>query len=179
VANTGASPATTAANVTSSPVAATTAPATTAPPVTEQQAATHLAALLARSASHRSAIDNAYNDAMNCGGGYAQDARAFRDAAASRRTLIGQLDVLPGRGALPAGMLPDLRGAWQASVTADDDYARWADDEASGGCTTNDPWYSAAGAPNQRATAGKTAFTAAWNPIARQYGLPAYTQAQL
>jgi hypothetical protein len=179
VARTGTSPVTQASGVTSAPASsATTAPATT-PPVTQQQAAGALAGLLASSASQRSAIDSAYGDAANCGGGYPQDARAFRDAAASRRSLIGQLAALPGRQTLPAGMLSDLRGAWQASATADDDYARWADDEASGGCTTSDSWYSATGAPNQQATAGKMAFTAAWNPIAQRYGLPTYTQSEL
>jgi hypothetical protein len=159
---------------------ATTPPPTTAPPpVTEQQGATHLSGLLAQSVSIRNSIVSASQDAGNCGGAFAQDAQTFRQAAAARRSLIGQLDRLPGAQALPAQMLSDLRSAWQASATADDDYARWADDEAAGGCTTNDTWLAATDAPNQQATAGKMAFIVLWNPIANRYGLPTYTQDQL
>jgi hypothetical protein len=167
-------------------VAATTAPATTPPPpattppaVTEQQAATGLSGLLTQSVANRSAIDNASNDAATCGGSYSQDAQVFRQAAASRRALITRLDNLPGAQTLPVPMLSDLRSAWQVSATADDDYARWADDEAAQGCTKNDPWYAATNTPNQQATADKTAFTASWNPIASRYGLATYTQDQL
>jgi hypothetical protein len=149
------------------------------PAVTEQQAATRLSGLLARSVSIRNSIASASNDAGNCGGAYAQDAQTFRQAAAARRALIGQLDSLPGAQTLPAAMLSDLRGAWQASATADEDYARWASDEATLGCTTNDSWYAATAAPNQQATNGKMAFIVLWNPIAGRYGLPGYTQGQL
>ncbi len=158
----------------------TSAPPTTAPPaVTEQQAATSLSGLLQRSVSVRNSIASASRDAGTCGGAFAQDARTFRQAAAARRTLAGQLDSLPGAQTLPVQMLADLRSAWQASATADDDYARWADDEAAHGCTTNDPWYAATNTPNQQATTDKMTFIVLWNPIANRYGLPAYTQGQL
>lgn len=174
-------------------VPATTAPATTAPTttapapppapatpaVTVQQAATHLSGLLSQSVSSRNAIISASQDASGCGGAYAQDAQTFRQAAAERRGLIRQLDSLPGAPTLPAQMLSDLRSAWQASATADDDYARWSDDEAARGCTTNDPWYAATNTPNQQATAGKMAFIVLWNPVAGRYGLPTYNQGQL
>jgi len=160
-------------------VPATTGPATTPPAVTEQQAATGLSGLLTESVANRSAIVNASNDAGTCGGSYSQDAQVLRQAAASRRSLITRLDSLPGAQMLPVQMLSDLRSAWQVSATADDDYARWADDEAARGCTTNDQWYAATSTPNQQATADKMAFIALWNPIAGHYGLPAYTQSQL
>jgi hypothetical protein len=170
-------PATTAATTTPPP---TTPPPTTAPPpVTEQQAATHLSGLLAQSVSIRNSIVNASQDAGRCGGAYTQDAQTFRQAATARRNLIGQLDSLPGAQTLPVQMLSDLRSAWQASATADDDYARWADDEAAQGCTTNDTWLAATNTPNQQATADKMAFIVLWNPIASRYGLPTYTQDQL
>jgi hypothetical protein len=155
------------------------APAPTPPPVTGQQAAARLAGLLAQSVSSRSAIVSASLDAGNCGGAYARDAQTFRQAAAERRNLIQQLDDLPGAQTLPGQMLSDLRSAWQASATADDDYAGWADDEAARGCTTNDSWYAATSTPNQQATAGKMAFIATWNPLASRYGLPTYDQGQL
>jgi hypothetical protein len=183
------SPVTPASSTTSAPAPTTTASPTTTPPpppptttppaVTEQQAATGLSGLLTESVANRSAIVNASTDAGTCGGSYSQDAQVLRQAAASRRSLITRLDSLPGAQTLPAQMLSDLRSAWQVSATADDDYARWADDEAARGCTTNDQWYAATSTPNQQATADKMAFIVLWNPIASRYGLPAYTQSQL
>jgi hypothetical protein len=179
------SPAFAPASTTPAAVAATTAapattpPTTAAPAVTEQQAATGLSAMLAHSVSIRNSIASASQDAGNCGGAYAQDAATFRQAAAARRDLIRQLDSLPGAQALPAQMLSDLRSAWQASATADDDYAHWADDEAAAGCTTSDSWYAATSTPNQQATNGKMAFIVLWNPIASRYSLPTYDQGQL
>jgi hypothetical protein len=180
-ASTTPAPAPTATTPMPSPTTTTTTPVPppTPSPVTEQQAATHLSGLLAQSVSSRSAIVRASQDAGNCGGAYAQDAQTFRQAAAQRRDLIRQLDNLPGAQTLPVQMLSDLRSAWQASATADDDYARWAEDEAAQGCTTNDSWYVATGTPNRQATAGKMAFSVLWNPIASRYALPTYDQGQL
>lgn len=183
------SPVTPVSSTTPAPAQATTSPATaqptTAPPttaapaVTERQAATRLSGLLQQSVSVRNSIVSASQDAGNCGGAYTQDAQTFRQAAAARRTLTRQLDSLPGAQTLPVQMLADLRSAWQASAAADDDYARWADDEAAHGCTTSDPWYAATNTPNQQATTDKMSFIVLWNPIANRYGLPAYTQGQL
>jgi hypothetical protein len=79
-------------------------------------------------------------------------------------------------------MLSDLTGAWQASQQVDQDYAQWADDENTQGCTSQDytdPSYQAAGSPNQEATSDKTAFVALWNPIAQKYGLSTYSQGEI
>ena len=79
-------------------------------------------------------------------------------------------------------MEQDLRAAWQASASADSDYAQWAQNQLVNGCTASnraDPGYRAANAPNQRATANKTAFVRQWNPLARAYGLPTYSQGKL
>ena len=60
-------------------------------------------------------------------------------------------------------------------ASADSDYARWAQDQLADGCTSggqSDPGYTAASAPNQQATASKTAFVRLWNPLAKTYGLP-------
>jgi hypothetical protein len=79
-------------------------------------------------------------------------------------------------------MLQALTGAWQASATADRDFAQWAQDEFSRGCAQNDwadPNYQAAAAPDAKATTGKKAFVKLWNPIAGQYRLTTYLWNQL
>ena len=40
---------------------------------------------------------------------------------------------MPGRVTLPASLVQDLTGAWQASIQVDNDLRKWAQDEA-GGC---------------------------------------------
>ena len=89
---------------------------------------------------------------------------------------------MPGRAALPPALVSDLTKAWQASITADQAYAKWANDEFTQGCVPNDttdPGYEATNAPNLEATRYKTAFVSEWNPIAAQYGLTQYQQGQL
>ena len=114
-------------------------------------------------------------------GGVAQDAQTFRSAAASHRQLLSQLAGLPGRSALSSAMLSDLASAWQASASADEDFARWAQDEA-GNCTpgaTSDPNFAAAKGPDNQATHYKMLFVASWNPLASGYGLATYQQNQI
>ena len=148
----------------------------------EEQAASALSRLLTQSVSDRSAINQAYNDVSACGSLLSQDQQTFQQAASSRQSLISQLSSLPDAQSLPAAMLSDLTGAWQASQQVDQDYAQWANDENSQGCTSQDytdPSYEAADSPNQQATADKTAFVGLWNPIASKYGLPTYSQGEI
>jgi hypothetical protein len=150
--------------------------------VTEQQAATNVATMLSQSGSDRATIDTAYNDVYACGPNLTADAKAFTDAANSRRSMLSSLATMPGRATLPPALVTDLTKAWQASIAADQDYARWATDESGQGCVTgdtSDPAYQAAVTPNNQATASKTAFAGQWNPIAAQYGLQQYTASQL
>jgi hypothetical protein len=157
---------------------ATTAPASPAQAPAEKQAATALARLLSQSSSDRSAINQAWTNAGNCTA-LSQDQQTFQQAAANRQSLLSQLNGISGLSSLPAAMVSDLTGAWQASEQVDQDYAQWAGDESASGCTTNDPSYVAANGPNATATADKTAFTNLWNPLAQQYGLPAYDQSHI
>jgi zinc-ribbon domain len=155
---------------------------TAPPPLTEGQAAQNLSVLLARSADDRTSIVNAVNDVSQCGPDLGQDSQVFQSAAASRQGLLSQLASLLGRSALSAPMIQDLTGAWQASAEADQDFAQWAQDEASQGCTADDRSdqnYQAADAPDNEATADKEAFVGLWNPIATSYGLPTYQWEQL
>ncbi len=158
-----------------------TTPSPSLPPA-EQQAASSLAALLGQSNSDRSSTDNAVSDVGRCGPGLSQDQQALENSAASRQQLLSQLASLSGRSALPPQMLEDLTNAWQESVTADQDLARWAQDESAQGCSQNDqadPNYAAATDPDNRAKADKMAFVSQWNPIAAQYGLTTYQWDQI
>lgn len=151
--------------------------ATTTGMQAEQVAAQDLSQLLVQSASDRSAIVAAVNDVSSCGPNLGSDAQTFQQAAASRQDLLSQLNAMPDSNALPAGMLQDLIGAWQSSYLADQDFAGWANDENSNGCTANDTsdsYYQAAAEPDDQATTDKQAFVNLWNPIASQYGLPNY-----
>jgi hypothetical protein len=146
----------------------------------EQQGADNLSALLSQSVSDRGTINDAYNDVQSCGPALAQDQATFQQAVTSRQGLLSRLGSMPDAAALPAGMISSLTQAWQASITADQDFAAWAQDE-SASCTPNgsDANLSAASGPDNQATQDKTAFVASWNPVAQQYGLPTYSQGQL
>jgi len=174
--NTGsASP--TAPATTASPATSTAAPA-----VTERQAAANVATMLSQSVSDRAAIISAASDVGGCGPNLSSDAKVFDDAASSRKALLTSLTTMPGRTALPAALLSDLTQAWQASIAADQAYARWANDENTQGCIANDtgdPGYQATITPDTNATTYKTAFVGQWDPVAAKYGLTQYKQNQL
>jgi hypothetical protein len=165
-----------------SPTAKPTAKPASAAPVTERQAATSVAAMLSQSVSDRAAISGAATDVASCGPDLSADPKVFGDAVSSRKSLLARLTAMPGRAALPPALLSDLTQAWQASIAADQAYARWASDEVAQGCVandTNDPGYQATIAPNASATKDKTAFAGQWNPVAARYGLTQYQQNKL
>ena len=147
-----------------------------------RQAAQALAALLAQGGTDRAAVTQAVSTVADCSPGLSQAETVFSNAASSHQALLGQLAALPGRSALPASMLADLTLAWQASGQADQDFARWTQDEISQGCSTDyqsDAGYQAAAAPDDRATQYKKAFAALWTAIADEYGLPRYQYDQI
>jgi hypothetical protein len=151
-------------------------------PDARRQAAVGLSGLLAQSVTDRAAVIDAAADVRGCGPSLRQDARTFAGAASSRQRLLSRLGSLPGRSLLPAAMVPDLTGAWQASAQVDSDLARWADDTIARGCHRNsrpDAGLRASYVPESHATAGKHAFASLWNPLARQYGLTTYQPSQL
>jgi hypothetical protein len=166
----------------SQPAAKQSSHGSTASSPRQQQAAVGLAALLAQSVTDRSSISNAVYDVNHCGPSLRRDPRIFRSAASSRQHLLRHLANLSGRSALPGQMLQALSGAWQASVTVDQDLARWAQDEASQGCAPKnyaDPNLQAANGPDNQASADKTAFISMWNSIATKYRLTTYQTGQL
>jgi hypothetical protein len=147
-----------------------------------RQAAVRLSGLLAQSVTDRAAVTRAAEDVRGCGPSLHQDARTFARAASSRQQLLSRLASLPGRSVLPAAMLQDLTGAWQASAQVDTDLARWAQGKIDRGCHRNSPpdaRLRASYVPEARAAAGKRAFASLWNPLARQYGLTTYQRNQL
>ena len=151
-------------------------------PPTQQQAAQNLSALLSEGVADRSSIVSAVSDVNQCGPNLSEDSQTFQTAVTSRQNLLSQLADLPGRSALPGQMLQALAGAWQASGQADQDFAQWAQDEVSQGCTQNDHSdsdYQAATGPDDQATTDKKGFASLWNPIATEYGLATYQWDQL
>jgi hypothetical protein len=147
-----------------------------------RQAAQALAALLAQSGTDRTAVTQAVSAVADCSPGLSQDATIFSNAASSHQALLGKLAALPDRSALPASMLQDLTTAWQASGEADQDFAKWTQDEISQGCSTNyqsDASYRATTVPDDQATKYKKAFAALWTAIANEYGLPLYQYNQI
>ena len=175
-----------AASVPGTPVPAQSASPASSPSataqVTEQQAAQQLGDMLSQSVSDRTAITQAVGDVRACRPSLSQDPQVFQSAASSRRTLLAELGRMAGASTLPAPMLQNLSGAWQASMDADNDFAQWADDEITHPCVQNDtgdPGSVAAKGPDAQATTDKKAFVSMWDPIAMQYGLSTYTWEQL
>jgi hypothetical protein len=146
-----------------------------------QNAAAQLSALLGQSVTDRGDVINAVVDVRACGPALQQDAQIFATAASSRERLLTRLRNLPGRSALPAAMMRDLEGAWQASAQADTDLAQWANTKIARGCHTKgtDTSLTASYSPDGQATADKKAFAHLWDPIANRYGLTAYKWNQL
>jgi hypothetical protein len=174
----GQRPVTTAPTLSSPAPSAVSSPAL--PP--RRQAAQALAALLGQSGADRAAVTQAVNAVADCSPGLSQDETIFSNAASSHQALLGKLAALPDRSALPAPMLQDLTTAWRASGEADEDFAKWAQDEISQGCSTNyqsDANYQAITVPDDQATKYKKAFATLWTAIANEYGLPLYQYNQI
>lgn len=154
----------------------------------EKQAASQLAGLLAASGNDRSDVNAAAGNVDACKD-LAPSAREFTKAASNRRKLLSELAQLPSRSALPPAMVSDIKGAWQASATVDEDLAKWASKAATSGCrkgnsknpnaNSTDPSLNASFNFDSIASNDKTAFVGLWNPLARKDSLPTYTVDQL
>jgi hypothetical protein len=139
--------------------------------------------LLAQSGTDRTAVTQAVSAVEDCSANLSQDETIFNDAASSRQALLGKLAALPDRSALPTSMLPDLTTAWQASGQADQDFAKWTQDEISQGCSStnyqSETNFAAATVPDNQATKYKKAFATLWTEVASEYGLPDYQYNQI
>lgn len=101
--------------------------------------------------------------------------QALTDAAGKRRELQTKLAALK-TDKLPSGpqLVEQLNAAWQASATADDEYAAWAAD-AQGACDPkkiDNQHYKNAVQASGTATNAKKQASGLWNAIAGQTGLP-------
>ncbi|MEU6469607.1 hypothetical protein ABZ927_13780 [Streptomyces massasporeus] len=146
--------------------------------------AVELDKLLADSGNSRSTVINAVADVKGCDNlpGAAKD---LRDAAKQRNQLVTRLsgievDQLPDHAALTTA----LTKAWQASASADNHYAAWADQTAGKkGCKKGQ-----ARATNQTQAGNRASGVAStekakaaglWNGIAKKYGLTERRPTQL
>ncbi|MDT9690519.1 hypothetical protein Q5762_19670 [Streptomyces sp. P9(2023)] len=110
----------------------------------------------------------------------------LRGAAGQRRALVTRLqglsvDKIPDNAALSAA----LTKAWQASASADDHYAAWADQVkgnkklCKGGKARGTTQTVEAGKKSSDATIAKREAAGLWNPTAQKFGLPKREPVQL
>jgi hypothetical protein len=167
------------------PVAATGEPGESKAPADPAKAqAVALDKLLADSGNSRNSVIKAVGNIKTCTN-LGQAATDLRDAAAQRNELVTRLgelsvDKLPGHEALTAS----LTKAWQASASADDHYAAWADQTAGKkGCRKGQArptgQTQAGNAASGTASAEKTKAAKLWNTIATKYGLTQRQAVQL
>ncbi|WP_309096399.1 hypothetical protein [Streptomyces sp.] len=146
--------------------------------------AVELDKLLADSGDSRSAVINAVADVKGCDN-LAQAAKDLRDAARQRTQLVTRLggievDRLPGHTELTTA----LTKAWQASASADNHYAAWADQTAGKkGCKKGQARVTGQTQAGNRASgvasAEKAKAATLWNSIAKTYGLTERQPTQL
>jgi hypothetical protein len=156
----------------------TTSPGTPAEDLGADQAR-DIDTLLNESAAGRAALAVALADINACIIS-ANTLENIHTAIDSRSSLINRLDGTAVNN-LPdgAGLKADLREALVASYDADVAYLNWVQ-AAGGGCpSTGHSTFTPVNLANSRATAAKAAFVAAWNPVARQYGLPSRTAGEI
>ncbi|MEU1934484.1 hypothetical protein ACH49O_12360 [Streptomyces coeruleorubidus] len=146
--------------------------------------AVELDKLLADSGDSRSTVINAVADVKGCDN-LAQAAKDLRDAAGQRNQLVTRLsgvtvDKLPDHAALTTA----LTKAWQASASADNHYAAWADQTAGKkGCKKGQARVTGQTQAGNRASgvasAEKAKAAKLWNAIAKTYGLTERQPTQL
>ncbi|MFF7789793.1 hypothetical protein [Streptomyces sp. NPDC007991] len=146
--------------------------------------AVELDKLLADSGDSRSTVINAVADVKGCDN-LAQAAKDLRDAARQRNQLVTRLsgiavDKLPDHAALTTA----LTKAWQASASADNHYAAWADQTAGKkGCKKGQARVTGQTQAGNRASGvastEKAKAARLWNGIAKKYGLTERQPTQL
>ncbi|WOX23755.1 hypothetical protein [Streptomyces solicathayae] len=140
--------------------------------------------LLADSNNSRDAVIRSVGNIRQCKS-LDEAASDLRGAAEQRRGLVTRLqtltvDQLPKNGELTAA----LTKAWQASASADDHYAAWADQmkgkkACKGGHARRTAQTAAADAKSGEATTAKREAAGLWNPTADKYGLTKRQPTQL
>ncbi|MGW6417649.1 hypothetical protein [Streptomyces sp. NPDC055055] len=146
--------------------------------------AQELSKLLATSSSSRDTVISSVESIKQCKN-LDKAATDLRGAAEQRRGLVTRLqslsvDKIPDNAALTAA----LTKAWQASASADDHYAAWADQmkakkACKGGKARSTSQLAEANAKSGEATNAKKKAAGLWNPTADKYGLEKRTYTQL
>ncbi|MFD0315694.1 hypothetical protein [Streptomyces flavalbus] len=150
-----------------------------------RQQAEELDKLLADSGDSRAAVIKAVGEVKSCTN-LAGAAKSLRDAAAQRTGLVTSLsglsvDKLPHHGELTTA----LTKAWQASASADNHYAAWADQVAANkklcrkGQASGTGQTAAGNRQSGIASEQKTKAAGLWNSIAKSYGLTERQPTQL
>ncbi|MFF3375780.1 hypothetical protein ACFYXF_22870 [Streptomyces sp. NPDC002680] len=146
--------------------------------------AVELDKLLATSNNSRDAVIKAVADVKSCDN-LGQAATDLRDAAQQRGELVTRLSSLPV-DKLPnhAALTESLTKAWQASQSADNHYAAWADQVArKNGCKKGQARTTSQTQNGNKqsgiATTQKAQAAELWNAIAKSYGLTERQSTQL
>ncbi|MFF0015825.1 hypothetical protein [Streptomyces sp. NPDC005374] len=149
-----------------------------------QAQAAELDKLLADSGNSRSSVISAVANVKSCNN-LPQAAKDLRDAATQRTGLVTRLkalsvDQLPSHAELTAS----LTKAWQASASADEHYAAWADQSAGKkGCKKGQARTTGQTAAGNRdsgtASTEKARAARLWNAIAKKYSLTERSATQL
>lgn len=104
------------------------------------------------------------------------------DIARERTTEVAEAKHLR-TGALPDGpaLKSQLLTALKISLSIDNDYLAWAEQQHSSGCTvgTNSSYYQQATLADTRATFDKNTFVNTWNPIATRFGLEQFSASDI
>lgn len=141
-----------------------------------------LSTLLGGANSSRQAVIGAVSSIQKCD--KVPDAQtALTQAATQRQQLLTSLAALKVDKLTNGQQLADqLTQAWQASASADQAYAAWAGDAATG-CdpakTGENPHRQAGDQASGTASGAKKQASALWNTIAVQAGLPTLSESQL
>jgi hypothetical protein len=171
----------------STPVAATSAPAASgtatadamSPEAKEQAKA--LSGLLETANDSRQAVIGAVASVQKCDK-LPESQQALSDAAGKRKDLQTKLAALKTDKLTGGPQLADqLNQAWQASATADEEYAAWAGDSQAG-CDPkklDNAHYKTAVQASGTATTAKKQAAGLWNAIAGQAGLPTKSDGDL
>ncbi|WP_328872128.1 hypothetical protein OHT76_19520 [Streptomyces sp. NBC_00287] len=166
------------------PASESASPSPSADPVEQQ--AVELDKLLADSGNSRTMVINAVADVKACTN-LPQAAKDLRDAAKQRNDLVTKLatlsvDKLPQHTELTTA----LNKAWQASASADNHYAAWADQVAQRkgqlckkGQARATPQTQAGNTASGTASTEKAKAAGLWNSIAKTYGLTERQPTQL
>ncbi|WP_329265086.1 hypothetical protein [Streptomyces pseudovenezuelae] len=146
--------------------------------------AVELDKLLADSGNSRSSVISAVANVKSCKN-LGQAAQDLRNAAAQRTGLVTRLKGLSvDRLASHAELTDALTRAWQASASADNHYAAWADQSAGKkGCKKGQARATGQTQAGNRdsgtASTEKAKAARLWNAIARKYSLTERTATQL